>query len=74
MMARAYKTYVLLSARTAADKYEVLQREHSIDTCYPTFVSTAVDFELEKLVAEGWNAEQIFSHRNTIYARCWKED
>lgn len=73
-MAREYETHVLLSARNAAEKYEVLSREHSLDACYPTFVSKAVDFELDKLRAAGWNAEHIFSYRNTIYARCWRED
>jgi hypothetical protein len=73
-MAREYETHVLLSARNAAEKHEVLSREHSVDTCYPTFVSKAVDFELEKLEKEGWHAEHIFSHRNTVYARCWRED
>lgn len=73
-MAREYKTHVLLSARKAAEQYESMTRDKCVDTSYPGFVTHCVDYELELLAKEGWRPEQVFSHRNTVYARCWRED
>jgi len=74
LMAKEYKTHVLLSARKAAEQHENMTRDRCVDVSYPGFVQQAVDFEIGKLEEEGWHAESIFSHRNTIYVRCWKED
>lgn len=66
-----YKTHVLLSAIKSTLEHESMVKG-KCTVSYPGFVTNSVDRMIEELLSEGWRVENIFTHRDTIYARCWR--